>query len=160
MHNLSDNTAITDAPDRYPKEQMIDLVRGILLLQNKMKSDRFETWSDKFAGMTKMDLHILLLVQTYPDIVLGEIRERLGVPNSTLTGVVDRMERHGLVGRTMSMRDRRSYGLKLTGKGKAVRREHDRILTMIADRMLATLNEGERVTFIKLLSKVADNVQL
>jgi DNA-binding MarR family transcriptional regulator len=156
---MNDHKAISDAPDRFPKEQMIDLIRGILLLQNKMKSDRFETWSGTFDGLTKMDLHILLLVQSRPDIVLGEIRERLDVPNSTLTGVIDRMERHGLVERTMSKRDRRSYGLKLTEKGRAVRVEHDRVLNVIAGRMLATLDEEERKTFIRQPSKVSDHMQ-
>jgi DNA-binding MarR family transcriptional regulator len=138
---------------------MVPLVRGLLLVLNKMRSDRFQTWSGKFEGLNKMDLHILLLVQESPDIVLGEIRERLGVPNSTLTGVIDRLEKQGIVERTISKRDRRSYGLKLTSKGKEVRREHDRVLYLIAASMLAPLNDDERKTFVALLSKVADNMQ-
>jgi DNA-binding MarR family transcriptional regulator len=106
-----------------------------------------------------MELHILLLVQVRPDIVLGEIREKLDVPNSTLTSVIDRMEKHGLVKRIISPGDRRSYGLEMTGKGKEIRREHDRILLMLATKMLATLDKEERKTFIRLLSKVADNIQ-
>jgi DNA-binding MarR family transcriptional regulator len=110
--------------------------------------------------MTKIELHILLLVQSRPDIVIGEIRDKLDVPNSTLTGIIDRMENQGLVRRTISVRDRRSYGLDMTEKGLEVRREHDRILLAIVEKMLGTLDEDERKTFVALLSKVADNMQL
>lgn len=143
----------------FPEEHNFQLTRGLLILLNKMRSDRIETWSKKLEGTTKMELHVLLLVQTQPDIVLGEIRERLGVPNSTLTGVIDRVEKRGLVERTISARDRRSYGLKLTDKGKEIRREHDRVLLMISSKILATLDEDEKMTFIKLLTKVADKMQ-
>lgn len=157
MHNVKRHEGVSEVC--YPEEQMVPLIRGLLLVLNKMRSDRFQTWSGRFEGLNKMDLHILLLVQESPDIVLGEIRERLGVPNSTLTGVIDRLENQGIVERTISKRDRRSYGLKLTSKGKEVRREHDRVLYVIAASMLAPLNDDERKTFVALLSKVADNMQ-
>jgi DNA-binding MarR family transcriptional regulator len=142
----------------YPEEQTYATIRSILMLLNKMKSDRLETWSEKLEGVSKMELHILLLIQSQPDIVLGEVRDKLDVPNSTLTGVIDRMEKQGLVERTISQRDRRSYGLEMTEKGKEIRREHDRILVVLSTKMLATLDEEERKTFIRLLSKVADNM--
>lgn len=147
-----------DVPE-FLESQVYDTVRGLLLLLNKMRSDRLETWSDRLEGVNKMELHVLLLVQGRPDIVLGEVREKLGVPNSTLTGVIDRMERRGLARRAISSRDRRSYGLEMLEKGREVRREHDRILIMLANKMLATLDENERKTFTGLLSKVADNME-
>lgn len=158
MEKTGENPA-AKAAITFPEEQIYMTVKGLLVLLNKMRSDRLETWSEKLKGISKMELHILLLVQGRPDIVLGEIRDRLDVPNSTLTGVIDRMEKQGLARRTISTRDRRSYGLELTEKGKEVRREHDRILLMLASNMLAALDGEERTTFIRLLSKVADNME-
>jgi DNA-binding MarR family transcriptional regulator len=146
--------------EKVPEAQIYMTVKSLLAVLNKMRSDRLEAWSDKLKGISKMELHILLLVQARPDIVLGEIRDRLDVPNSTLTGVIDRMEKQGLVRRTISARDRRSYGLELTEKGKGVRREHDRVLRTIATSMLSTLDDEERKTFTVLLSKVADGMTL
>ncbi len=148
------------AVEQYPREQVFGTARSLLVLLNKMRSDRFETWSEKLKGTTKIELHILLLVQSQPDIVLGEIRDRLDVPNSTLTGIIDRMEKQGLVRRTISARDRRSYGLEMTEKGREIRKEHDRILFTIVEKMLDTLDEAERKAFIALLAKVADNIRL
>jgi len=150
---------LAESMQAFPEEMVYDTVRGLLMLLNKMRSDRLGTWSDKLEGVSKLELHILLLVQGRPDIVLGEVREKLDIPNSTLTGVIDRMEKQGLIRRTISGRDRRSYGLEIMERGREVRKEHDRILLMLATKMLATLDENERKTFITLLSKVANNMQ-
>ncbi|WP_158301453.1 MarR family winged helix-turn-helix transcriptional regulator [Methanocella paludicola] len=151
-------TGESGAVNALHDEHIYMTVKSLLTILNKMRSDRLETWSDKLKGISKMELHILLLVQAQPDIVLGEIKDRLDVPNSTLTGVIDRMEKQGLARRTISPRDRRSYGLELTEKGKEVRKEHDRILLMLASNMLDPLDDRERTTFIRLLSKIADNM--
>lgn len=143
----------------YPAEQVYETVESLLAIRNKMRSGRLEHWSEKLVGTSKIELHILLLAQARPDIVLGEIRDRLDVPHSTLTGVIDRMERQGLARRTISARDRRSYGLEILEKGRDVRKEHDRMLAMLANKMLAALDERERETFIGLLSKVARNIE-
>jgi DNA-binding MarR family transcriptional regulator len=144
--------------EQVQEAQIYMTVKSMLAVLSKMRSDRLEAWSDKLKGISKMELHVLLLVQAKPDIVLGEVRDGLDVPNSTLTGVIDRMEEQGLARRRISARDRRSYGLELTEKGKEVRREHDRVLRTIATSMLSTLNEDERSTFTALLSKIADNM--
>ncbi len=155
---MSGKNASAEAIQAFPEEQTYGIVKGLLTLLNKMRSDRLETWSEKLEGISKMELHILLLVQARPDIVLGEIREELEVPNSTLTSVVDRMEKQGLARRIISPRDRRSYGLEILEKGREVRKEHDRILIMLATKMLAVLDKNERKTFVRLLSKVADGM--
>lgn len=159
--NSENNEAISskvDITQKYPTEQINELLKGLLMLLNKMKSDRIETWSKKLEGTTKMELHILLLIQQNPEIILREIKGRLDIPNSTLTGVINRMEKHGIIERKISQIDKRSYGLKITEKGMEIRREHDRILVIIASRILAELEEEERKIFIELLSKVAANI--
>ena len=147
-----------DGANVYSPEQKLMLLKELLTILAKMRSDRLETWSKKLEGTTKMELHILLIIQQKPDIILSEIRERLDVPNSTLTGVIDRMEKRNVIERQISPRDRRSYGLNITENGMMIRREHDRILIMIASMILSTLDEKEGKTFIKLLLKVAENL--
>jgi len=102
------------------------------------------------------DLKILTLLAGRTDVILRDIRDVLGIPHSTLTGVIDRLERHGLVRRVMTQRDRRSYGLELTDEGKAFQRRHDRADDELARRVLSVLrNEGERQQFIELLERIA-----
>ena len=55
------------------------------------------------------------------DLSLSELSERIRAQNSTVTGIIDRMEREGLVVRARSNEDRRVVNIKLTDKGRRSR---------------------------------------
>lgn len=141
-------------------EKNIDaLVPALITIQLATKADRPSTWSATFEGLSPVDLHVLGIVERWPDVILREIKEYLDVPNSTLTGIVDRLESKGLIERVISTRDRRSYGLALTGKGRALRDEQRQIRREAAARMLAALDsDAERDEFVRLLGKISNGI--
>ena len=101
------------------------------------------------------DLRALEMVEKNPSIILRDIREALGMPHSTLTSVIDRLEGRGLVRRTITERDRRSYGLELTKRGRAFRARHDRADHELAIQLLRVLGSAEdRRTFLDALARV------
>jgi DNA-binding MarR family transcriptional regulator len=117
--------------------------------------DRMGTWSDKLEGIRLLDLHILKLAAKNPNIILGEIRDALDIPHSTLTCAINRLEDHNLLNREISPRDRRSFGLKLTEKGWEIREEHERVDGMIGSIVLDALDgDKEKETLIRLLDKI------
>lgn len=125
-----------------------------------LRYDRLEQLSEKLAGIQPVELHILQLVSRQPDLILREIREALGMPNSTLTSIINRMEERELLERQISIRDRRSYRLALTDEGRVVQAEHDRIDRLVAQRMLDALDtDRERDELIRLLDKIADQIE-
>lgn len=130
------------------------MITSFLRFMNKIRTDRMETWSQELKKNSKKELHILLLVQVNPDIHIGEIREKLGIPNSTLTSIINRMEKKKLLQRIIAT-DKRSYGLELLEEGLRIRREHDRVLHMIAETMMEALTPSEQETFITLMDKVS-----
>ena len=79
---------------------------------------------------------------------------RTGVTRATITGLVDTLEKDGLVTRAPHHEDRRMLSVALTGKGSALLREilpgHFRRMSWL----MATLSEQERVTLVRLLGKV------
>lgn len=84
----------------------------------------------------------------------GEIRDRLLVKGSTVTGVIDSLSRAGLVRRTKHPDDRRRQLVGLTDKG---RQTADRFLPAVhaAERpWLESLDEAERRRLLALLGKV------
>ena len=84
----------------------------------------------------------------------ARISERLGHSGPTVSQTVGRMERDGLVARTPNTDDRRMRAVSLTPRGSALLRE---ILPEHFRRMawlMATLDEQERVTLVRLLGKV------
>jgi DNA-binding MarR family transcriptional regulator len=136
------------------------LASGMVRLLEALQVDRPAAWSKSFEGLSPLDLHVLAIVEAKPDVILREIKEYLDVPNSTLTGIVDRLEKKGLAGRIISSRDRRSFGLKLTGKGRALRAEQRQVRRTAADRMLTALDsDAEREAFVAMMVKISHKLQ-
>ena len=84
----------------------------------------------------------------------AELADHTGVTRATITGLVDTLERDGLVERSPNVDDRRMRAVSLTSRGSGLLRE---ILPEHFRRMawlMATLDEQERVTLVRLLGKV------
>ena len=124
-----------------------------------LRVDRLGSLSAVLKGIPPMDLHILKMVQERADLLLGQIRAELRLPQSTLTSAVNRLEKRGLVRRVISPRDRRSYGLALTPKGRKIQAEHDRVDLLLARSMLEALDDdAERRTLIALMEKIGQRL--
>lgn len=86
----------------------------------------------------------------------AELAEMANVTRATMTGLVDTLERDGLVTRTPDPNDRRMMSVSLTAHGQARLEE---ILPGHFKRMsalMSTLDESERKTLVRLLSKVLE----
>jgi DNA-binding MarR family transcriptional regulator len=105
--------------------------------------------------------HDLSIVQTR---LLGILRDReptmnelgayLNLDKSSITGLVDRAERRGLVRRTTSSRDRRAVHVSITDAG---RRIADQVSTKFDQRMAtitARLTEAERTRLTTLATRL------
>jgi len=122
-----------------------------------MGLDRLGKWSEALHGISPVDLHIIRMVAEIPDVILKDIRDDLDVPQSTLTSIVDRLERNGILKRVISSRDRRSYGLKLTKKGVNVHEEHKKLGCMASELMFDALgDEREAKRFVNQLNAISD----
>jgi DNA-binding MarR family transcriptional regulator len=85
----------------------------------------------------------------------AQLADKAGVTRATITGLVDTLERDGLVRREHDSGDRRMMLVRLTEKGHAAIEE---ILPLHFKRMatlMAPLSDNERKTLVKLLNKVA-----
>ena len=133
------------------------MITSFLQFMNRVRADRMETWSPDLNKINKIDLHILLLVQENPDYTIGDIKNRLDIPASTLTSVINRMEKKKLIQRNITS-DKRSYKLELLPEGRRIREAHDKLLIELASQMMSALSEDEQNTFIMLLQKVSANL--
>ncbi|MDD5128020.1 MAG: MarR family transcriptional regulator, partial [Dehalococcoidales bacterium] len=71
-------------------------------------------------GLTPPQYFVFNALWMGDGISIGELGERVALDGSTLTGVIDRMERSGYVERRDNPDDRRSLLLYLTPKARAV----------------------------------------
>jgi DNA-binding MarR family transcriptional regulator len=72
------------------------------------------------VGVTGPQRLAIRLIARFPGIPAGQLAELLHVHPSTLTGVLKRLERQGLVRRRPDPRDGRRVFLGITEKGRAV----------------------------------------
>jgi DNA-binding MarR family transcriptional regulator len=89
-----------------------------------------------------------------PALSPAELADRTGVTRATVTGLVDTLERDGLVTRTPDPADRRMMAVRLTPKG-------ERLLMKILPShfqhmawLMEPLDEDERRTMVRLLNKI------
>ena len=75
--------------------------------------------SDKF-GTTGPQLWALKTISQNENLSLGELGRRMYLHPSTITGLIDRLEKKGLVERDRDQTDRRVIKLRLTSKGKGL----------------------------------------
>ncbi len=88
---------------------------------------------------------------------MGEMAEHLGVVQSAITPLVDRLEDQGMVQRVRSREDRRVCLVELTDKGQVLYADQEKLYRAIAAEMLAPLDTDEQDTLIQLMSRmVAD----
>jgi DNA-binding MarR family transcriptional regulator len=86
------------------------------------------------------------------------LAEKIGVSRATMTGLLDGLERDGLIARLGEQADRRKTMIKLTLSGQ---RYLERILPdhfRRVAKLMAELGEGERKNLIRLLQKVAHGI--
>jgi len=84
----------------------------------------------------------------------AELADAAGVTRATMTGLIDTLERDGLVRREPDPDDRRMMSVRLTPKADAFVAQllpaHFRIMA----RLMAPLSESERKTLVALLTKI------
>jgi DNA-binding MarR family transcriptional regulator len=85
---------------------------------------------------------------------MGDIASYLGVGQSAVTPLVDRLEAHGLVQRHRGTEDRRVWLVELTPTGSDVVTQEDRVYAQVATEMLTPLSPSEREDLISLLERV------
>jgi DNA-binding MarR family transcriptional regulator len=96
---------------------------------------------------------VLRLLKTAGDLRLSDLSVKINLTNSTVTGIIDRLERAGLVSRQRSTDDRRVILVKITAKG---RETADQVpaphLELIRNAFFA-LSEEDRAELLRLLRK-------
>ncbi len=110
------------------------------------------------ANVTGPQLTVVKLLETIGDLSLSELSDRIHAQNSTVTGIVDRMEREGLAQRIRSTEDRRVVRIHLTEKGLALAREVPVEPMEILRSALGGLTAAETQELLRLMTKIAKRV--
>jgi len=109
-------------------------------------------------GMTGPQRLVVRIVGRFPGIPAGHLAALLHVHPSTLTGVLQRLDRQGLVRRRADPRDRRRSLISLTDSGRDVDIETDGTIEAAVQRTLGRIPPKKLVAIREVLSTLADEL--
>lgn len=124
------------------------------LIENQVSSRlraTFDTTLPRFDVMAQL--------VRFPDgLLMSELSQRLMVSNGNITGLIDNLERDGLVERVLLPADRRARKVRLTAQGRTTFAEMARVHESWINDLLGCLSNEERQVFATLLGKIKQNV--
>jgi DNA-binding MarR family transcriptional regulator len=142
-----------------PKSPRAELRRGPLpgLLGYRLRLAHQAVFRDFAATVpqaTPGRAGMLLLVEANPGVAQGQLAKEVGLDRSTMVGVIDALEAGGLVERRRGT-DRRTNGLWLTRRGRALVAAMKGRIQVHERRVAGRLTRRERGTLLALLEKLA-----
>lgn len=133
------------------------IVETILYLYSESRRVTKQVARD--MGLTGPQITALKILEAVGEISLSELSERMSARNSTITGIVDRMERDGLVMRERSDQDRRVVKIRATDKGAQIARGVPVTAMELFGSALRSLPGTDRAELQRILAKLADRVR-
>ena len=107
------------------------------------------------SGVTPGQFGVLAIIDANPGLSQARLGGALGIDRSTLVGVLDGLERRGLVVRAAAPGDRRSHALRLSDKGAELLRRLAIAVRAHEAQLAHGLSQAERRQLIALLRRIA-----
>jgi MarR family transcriptional repressor of emrRAB len=156
LKDLPTDRNLREFSARYPNMNPSALKTGAELMRTG--SDllaAFETILSR-SGLSQGRFLTLIVMNRTPEEAINpsSLAQKLGVTRATMTGLLDGLEKKGLIERRAHAADRRKVGVLLTAGG---RRTLENILPDYYRhfaKLTTYLDEGERQTLMSLLKKV------
>ena len=95
--------------------EIIDNLRRVFQVVNEQSKK-----AEKGTGLTGPQLWAIKTIAQEAPIMVSAIARRMYLHPATVVGILDRLEKQGLVVRTRSTKDRRVVRVELTGQGRTL----------------------------------------
>lgn len=109
--------------------------------------------------LTFGQMRLLFLLSKHGPSPMSRVAEWLAVGLPAASGVVERVERHGLIERQHRLDDRRVVECQLTAAGRELIEEIAGIQRSVLRETLAVLTEGELAMLARLLQAVLERTR-
>jgi MarR family transcriptional regulator, organic hydroperoxide resistance regulator len=140
------------------KAQVDRIAEAIIYLYTE--SRRLTKEAAARVGLTGPQLSVVKMLDELGDMSLSALSDKIRAQNSTVTGIVDRMEREGLVDRKRSVDDRRVVHIRLTEKGARLARSLTfEPFEIFRHALENALTQQELLQLLTLLDKLATYVK-
>jgi DNA-binding MarR family transcriptional regulator len=147
--------------EEYPVaiEQDVDRFMDLLRRLGRKSSLRDPIAASIHAEFTAPQLHAILWLGIEGPPTMGELAQRVGATEKTITGIVDRLEREAFLERTRDTTDRRVVRVQLTKKGEATHRDLYRDVHAQFTAFLSLMDSKDRKDLFRIFEHVLEKVE-
>src|SRR6516162_9368283 len=107
-------------------------------------------------GLTQGEAHILAMLAHSDRANVADLHRGLAHKRSTLTSILDRLARRGLITREVGETDRRTFLVTLTAKGRKVARRINRHLLTLEESVASRVTSGDLKGFNRVIAALED----
>ncbi len=150
---MTRRTGLALAPALPPLGDVLDFMRLIWAVDHALQKTSKRMKSA--IGITGPQRFVIRIVARFPGIPAGQIAQLLHVHPSTLTGILKRLERQGLIRRRTDPKDRRRAFLGITEKGKRIDAVRSGTVEAAVEKIVARTPRAKLATASEILIAVA-----
>jgi len=107
-------------------------------------------------GVSPDEGHLITYLRTYAPAPVGELVRVFGIKQSTLTSMLDRLERAGWLRRQVNPADGRSFLVHVTGRGVELADALNGVLRAMEDEIRSRVGDGEMDGFRAVMAAVEE----
>ena len=137
---------------------MLEIFDSVCILLSKAEQKHFQftkkMLDERRLGITPGQMIVLYTLYKKDGASITDLSKRCYLDNSTLTGLMDRLERLQLVSRVDVPGDRRAFSIFLTPQALAMREQVFAVMDKVAEIMLEGCSEQEIAAFEKVLRNI------
>ena len=109
--------------------------------------------------LTGQMFQALQVLDEHPDSTMREFSEKMFCDASNATGLVDRLEKRGLVERRISANDRRAKVVRVTPAGARLFKKVDDAVWIEAPPAIAKLSATDQRTLREIIDRALQNIE-
>lgn len=132
------------------------LIYLIFTAQHRLREYLKSALMAKGIKITPVQSGILFLLQEKDGQPMSELSQILSTDNSTITGLVDRLEKAGFALRKRNPKDRRSSLIRITGKGTKEANKAKVVINRVNDEIIEVFAKKDIETFKKILLSLSE----
>ena len=123
---------------------------------------RIGLYLDKLGepGLTQGESHILALLADSSPTRVSDLHRGLAHKRSTLTSILDRLAKRGLISRQVGTRDRRTFVIRLTAKGRRLARRVKGHLSQLERAVKGQISANDLDGFNRVVSTLEQEAHL
>ncbi|WP_297282175.1 MarR family winged helix-turn-helix transcriptional regulator [uncultured Anaerococcus sp.] len=135
---------------------MFDLNQCVGFITNVASKTLSDALNNKLMehGVTKSQWIAMYNINKEKNLTQKSLSDLMGAKESTITGILDRLERENLILRQEDVNDRRKKNLVLTDKGELINKKLTGIAQEFRDICLSEVSEEDQKVFLEVLDKM------